>query len=695
MESNSLRYIKGVGPKKEEAFKKLGIFSVKDLIYYFPFRYEDRSNVKKIKQLVEDETSVIVAKVSAVKLKKIPYFARKSRVRSVFEVLVDDSTALARCVWFNQEYLADYIKVGETLVVFGKVKKDTGKFTFLFPQYEKLAENGEGNVGKIVGVYRVTPTIGQRFIRKLITTCIKEYRNKLTDSLPFILRQKMSLPNIFESLEAMHNPSSWLQANLARQRFIFEELFFAQILVYLRKARHRSQKGVQLKVDQKVVEKIKNNLEFSLTAAQETAIEKIFHDMTMTFPMHRLLQGDVGCGKTIVAAFAIALAASCGYQVALMVPTEVLVYQHKQTLDRVFKGFNFKVEILISSFTKNKTEQIYQGLSNGEINIIIGTHALIQEEVTFKNLGLVVIDEQHKFGVGQRALLPKKGNLNPHCLIMSATPIPRSLALSLYGDLDLSVIKELPKTRVLAETIWVKEDKRDWTYNFIKEKLRQGRQAYIVYPLIEESEDEELLSLEEMYKDLEKIFSAYHLGMFHGKMKSNEKISVINKFRDKKIDLLVATTVVEVGVNIENASIMLVENPERFGLAQLHQLRGRIQRAHYQPYFILLSRDELTVQAKQRLKIISTVNDGFRIAEEDLALRGPGDFFGHFQHGFDDLRLANPLLDMEILQTARKDAYDIIKSDPYLDQKQHQCIRDHLGFWFSGKKKGIEQNAGK
>ena len=516
----------------------------------------------------------------------------------------------------------------------------------------------------------------------MIFSCLERYKTNLADPLPFNIRKEKNFFNIATSLSEIHFPSSFENAKLARERFIFQELFFSQILVYLRKAKHHIQEGPKFIIREELINKIKENLGFLLTKAQQKALFSILNDFKKPFPMHRLLQGDVGCGKTVVAAFGIAICADSGYQAALMVPTEVLAYQHKETLEKILNGLNFKIEVLTSSLGKGKIELIRKRLLGGDIDIIIGTHALIQEETKFRNLGFVVIDEEHRFGVAQRALLPQKGK-NPHFLIMSATPIPRSLALSLYGDFELSIIDELPKGRLLPKTIRVKEEKRSWVYDFLREKIKEGRQAYIIYPVIEETEDEDLKSLYEMYEKLKEEFFDFSVEMFHGRLPFNKKLEIINNFKEKKIDILLSTTVIEVGVNIENANIMVVENPERFGLAQLHQLRGRIQRWIYQPYFFLMeSKDNYSEEAEKRLDIIANTNDGFKIAEEDLKLRGPGDFFGYKQHGYPQLKIANPIKDLDILKEARLFAYKIIKSDPQLKDPSNRCIREYLNIYF-------------
>ncbi|MDD4954990.1 MAG: ATP-dependent DNA helicase RecG [Candidatus Omnitrophica bacterium] len=673
-----IRYLKGVGPKKEEVFNRIGIRTQEDLLHYFPFRYEDRRNFKKIKEIKENEFCVIKAKILARNLKKMPYFMRARRVKNILEIAISDDTAVVNCTWFNQGYLYDKMEVGETLIIYGKPRMYDGKLKFVAPEFEVFEEGEDSlNLGRIVGIYSSTQNLGQKFIRKTISLALDNLDVQTRDSLPFDVRREKNLPNIVQSFKGIHFPQSFKEAQTARERFIFEELFFSQILVYLRKARHRQQTADSFSVGPKLIEKLKQNFKFSLTASQEKALNEILEDLKKTYPMHRLLQGDVGCGKTVVAAFAFASAVSSGFQAAFMVPTEILAYQHAETFQNLFKGFGYKVEVLVSSLPKAEVEKIHKEISEGKIDIVIGTHALISDSVVFKNLRFVAIDEQHKFGVAQRALLPKKG-INPHYLIMSATPIPRSLALSLYGDLDLSVITELPAGRIIPKTVWVTEKKRQWVYDFIEEKISKGRQAYIIYPVIEENEDEDLRSLEVMYDDLKKHFDKFKTGMFHGKLPPKEKLSVIEKFRKGAIDILISTTVVEVGVNVENATIMVVENPERFGLAQLHQLRGRIQRSSYEPHFILLSAEELSEDVVKRLKVLEVTNDGFKISEEDLILRGPGDFFGQMQHGLPELKIANPLRDLDLLKEARVFAYDIIKTDPDLKKQEHRFIREKI-----------------
>ncbi len=672
----SIRYLRGVGPGREVIFNRAGVLSVRDLLHYFPFRYQDRRQIKKINQLKINDFSLVQGKVKSVYLKKIPYFVKGRRVRSIFEIILEDDSGALRCVWFNQAYLAESIKVGSELMIYGKLYLSKKGPQIVSPEYELSQTPDSLGQGKIVGVYSLPSELNQKFMRKTISLTLKSYRRECQDPLPFRIRKEINLPNIVESLEEIHFPNSWQSCQRARERFIFEELFLAQVLVYCRKAKHRLQTGPTFRLKTADVEAIRKALVFKLTLSQEKVLGEILDDLSASYPMHRILQGDVGCGKTVIAAFSLGVCLASGWQGALMVPTEVLAYQHKETLSRILK--NKSIKVVTSSLSKKEKESIYNDLGKGKIKLIIGTHSLIQEEVKFKKLGLVVIDEQHKFGVAQRALLPKKGKIPPHCLVMSATPIPRSLALSLYGDLDLSIIKHMPQGRILAKTILLKPGQRSRAYAQLKAKLEQKRQAYIVYPLIEESENEQLQSLEAMHKKIAAKFSQYSVGIFHGKMKPQEKIEVIKQFKDKKIDILVSTTVVEVGLDIKNATLMIVENPERFGLAQLHQLRGRIQRSTDQSQFILILPKNLSQKSLERLKIIAKESCGFKIAEEDLKIRGPGDFFGQLQHGLPDLKIANPLKDLEVLKTARKLAYRVIKADPDLVKRENSCIKNHL-----------------
>ncbi|MCF7886950.1 MAG: ATP-dependent DNA helicase RecG [Candidatus Omnitrophica bacterium] len=686
MDKTPIRYIKGVGPRKEKVFNdKAGVYTIEDLLYYFPFRYEDRTNFINIIDLKENEPAVIEAEVLARNLKKFPYFIRSRKIKSIFEVILEDKTAKISCKWFNQPYLDDFIKVGQKLIIYGKPSHYKGKLQIISPKFEQSGNDQNLEVGKITSIYRLPAEFSQRYIRKTIFSILKNYHSQISDPIPFSIRDKQNIPNVAKSFRQIHFPDSLKEASLARQRFIFEELFISQIMVYLRKAKHRLQKGPVLKVDRKAVEKIKKTFSFQLTQAQKEVLAKILSDLGKTYPMHRLLQGDVGSGKTAVALFPIILSALSSWQAAFMVPTEVLAYQHKKTIDDLLKqagpslaNLRGKVDILTSSLSAKEKSVVLQRLAKGDSLIIVGTHSLIQKNLKFKKLGLVVIDEQHKFGVAQRTLLPKKGQLSPNCLVMSATPIPRSLALSIYGDLDASTIYQLPPNRSKPDTVVVKEEKRRWVYDLVEQKIKQKKQVYIVYPIIDQNDDLEVKSLNQMHKKIKKRFSKFSIGVFHGRLKNQDKLAVIDKFNKAKIDILISTNVVEVGLDIKNATTMVVESPQKFGLSQLHQLRGRIRRSSQKATFILIYSEVISQEAKKRLEIIEKESDGFKIAEADLKLRGPGDFFGQLQHGLPNLKIADSLRDLKILKQARIFAREVIKKDPYLAQSGFKLLRNHL-----------------
>lgn len=686
MDKTSIRYVKGVGPRRENIFNnKAQVFDVEDLLYYFPFRYEDRTNFVNISDLKQNQPAAIEGQVLARNLKKIPYFAKSRKIRSIFEIILEDQTAKINCKWFNQSYLFETIKVGQKLIIYGKPSCYKNKLQIIAPKFELSDSSQNPDVGKITPIYRTPSEFSQRYIRKIIFSVIKEYQTKIFDPIPFDVRQKQNIFNIVKSFQQIHFPDCLEKADLARQRFIFEELFISQIMVYLRKAKHRLQEGPSLTIDKKNIEKIKKSFSFQLTQAQEKALSDILSDLGKSYPMHRLLQGDVGSGKTAVALFPVILSALSSWQVAFMVPTEVLAYQHKKTIDDVLAKTDFplanlegKVEVLTSSLSLKAKKAIFKKIANGNCLIVVGTHSLIQKNLKFKKLGLVVIDEQHKFGVAQRALLPKKSQIPPNCLVMSATPIPRSLALSLYGDLDSSTINKLPPQRPQPETILVSEEKRELAYDLIEKKVKSGKQIYLVYPIIDQNDDLEVKSLNLMHAKIKKRFSNFSIGIFHGRLKNQEKLTVIDKFKNKEIDILISTNVVEVGLDIKNATAMVVESPQKFGLSQLHQLRGRIRRSSDKSVFILIYDQRISQKSKKRLKIIKNESDGFKIAEEDLKLRGPGDFFGQLQHGLPDLNIADPLRDLEILKQARFFAREVIRKDPYLKKASSKPLRNYL-----------------
>lgn len=714
----SIQYLKGVGPKRFKLLEKLGLKTAEGLLYYFPRRYEDRSKFASISQLTSGVAQAILATVLTAGLRRSP-----KRKIFIFELMAQDKTGKIKCLWFNQPYLHKYFKPGQKVILYGKAEAYNNRLQINSPDYEILEDDEDFNplaeipgfqagdecvqenisasgrepqtlvrgvstsvkqslnIGRIVPIYSLTEGLNQRYLRKIIKGCLDEFIPALSDVLPYEIRNRLNLLNLAQSLNQIHFPQDLEKQQLALRRLSFEEFFLYQLPVVLRKRNAAKKQGIAQKINPLFIKEIINGLDFKLTLAQQKVLNEIIKDMASLQPMHRLLQGDVGCGKTIVAFLASLIAINCGYQVAFMVPTEILASQHFENFSRLVKKIKglqkLKICLLTSGLDKKSQQAYYRRIKQGRINLVIGTHSLIEEGLEFNNLSLVVIDEQHKFGVSQRALLPKKGK-NPDCLIMTATPIPRTLSLTLYGDLDISVIDELPLGRQEVKTLRFLESQRKGAYDFVKQELRAGRQAYIVYPLIEESEILDLKAANQMYKELkEKEFSQFKLGLIHGKIKKDQAKAVMQSFENGKIDLLVATSVLEVGVDVANATCMVVEHAERFGLSQLHQLRGRIGRGVFKSFCILIA-DAKTPEAIARLKAITELNDGFKIAEEDLRIRGPGEFFGKRQHGLSELKIANPLTQMHLLKLAREEAKKIILNDPNLEQRQNSAIKQLL-----------------
>ena len=670
----SIQYVKGVGPAKKKLFDNLGIQTVEDLLYFFPRRYEDRRNMSKIAQLQIGEWQSICAKVLSCK-------ARKSwhTKKHVTEVVLDDGTGRIACTWFNQPYLSSYFKEGCRVICYGKVDLYKNRMQMIAPEYEVVDENEEDDsqLKRIVPVYSLTRGMTQRYIRKIAAASIEKYLDQLKDEIPVYLRNKHRLANIKRSIKAIHFPDDFKSQQEAIRRVSFEEFFFFQISVILRRLSIVQRKGIKHKISDSFTLAYVNSYEFELTNAQKKVIREIKADMQNNHPMLRLLQGDVGCGKTVVAFFGCMAAIENGHQAALMAPTEILARQHYENIIKGTvpkKGQPARIALLTSSLPKKERDKMIDDIKEGQIDLVIGTHALISEEVDFKDLSFVVIDEQHKFGVRQRSLLSEKGQ-NPDVLIMTATPIPRTLCITLYGDLDLSVIDELPKGRGQIETIHLKNENVREAYLKVHAQIKQGRQAYIIYPLVEESENLNLKAAQEMFKRFKtQEFKNLKLGLVHGQMKQADAEKVMMKFKSGEIDVLVATTILEVGVDVPNASVMLIEHAERFGLAQLHQLRGRIGRGQYDSYCLLIS-DPTTQEGIARLDAITKTIDGFKIAQADLEIRGPGHFFGRHQHGLNELKIANPMSQLDVLELARKDALALTKEDPQLLDKKNDNIK--------------------
>ncbi len=673
--ATAIQYLKGIGPKRAKLFQQLGILTIEDLFYYFPRRYEDRTNFVPIAKLQEGQTYTVKAQVLA----KGERTAFRRRGFSIIEVVVSDDSAKLFCVWFNQPYLKEYFKVGETLILYGKIERYAGRLQMSAPEFE-IVSSGEDQalgIGRIVPVYTLPKGMTQRNFRRTIKQALDEYLAEINDFLPFDIRSRGSLLNLAKALLNIHFPESAQLQRQALERLSFEEFFLFQLPLALRKLRKKELPGIAHKVEGELVKDFLEYLPFKLTPAQEKVIAEIKSDLARPLPMQRLLQGDVGSGKTVVATIAGLMAIQSGSQVAFMVPTEILAKQHYEKIKNQILNIKNKVDIgLLTSSVKDK-EKIYHQIAAGEIDLIIGTHALLEEKVKFKNLGLVVIDEQHKFGVGQRALLPGKGP-HPDVLIMTATPIPRTLAITLYGDLDVSIINELPPGRLPVETLAFSQENIHQAYALAREQIKLGHQVYIIYPVIEESSALDISGAKKMYEELKKgELRAFRLGLVHGRLKQAEQDAVMLKFKNKELDVLVATTVLEVGLDIANATCMVIENVERFGLSQLHQLRGRIGRGRDKSVCILISTAE-TEEAKARLEAIVKYSDGFRIAEEDLKIRGPGEFFGRRQSGLTELKIANPLTQMQLLKRARDEAIKIIQRDPGLAERPDVLLKEKL-----------------
>ena len=668
--NKDVKYIKGVGPNRAVLLNRLGIFTLGDLITYYPRDYEDRSKPKKICDVANGE-EVLVQGIVQSKLVE-------SRIRkglTLYRTKIADDTGFMEIVWYNQSYLKNQIKQGQVYNFFGKVSLKYNKKEMNSPVFD--IDTKTKNTGKIVPLYPLTYSLSQNVLRGIIENGIKEIEGQLPETLPEYILKNYSLYDINTAIKQIHFPDNFEKYELARKRLAFEELLIMQLaLLTLKKSYTHQEKGIVFDKNIKMADLI-DNLPFKLTKAQLRVLEEIDNDMESEKPMNRLLQGDVGSGKTIVSIISTYKAVKSGYQVAIMAPTAILASQHLESFTQILGAYGIKCELLISNITKKRKEEMLERLKNGEIDVIIGTHALLEENVVFKNLGLVVTDEQHRFGVKQRGTIVAKGN-NPDTLVMTATPIPRTLALILYADLEISIIDELPPNRQKIDTFAVTKRLEERVNNFVKKQIDEGRQAYIVCPLVEENEEinaQSVLELAERYKN--EVFADYKVEYLHGKMKPKEKDEIMEKFKKGEIDILISTTVIEVGVNVPNASIMIVENAERFGLAQLHQLRGRVGRGEYKSYCILKYQGNSDI-IRQRMSIMQETNDGFKISEKDLELRGSGEFFGTKQHGLPEFKIANIFQDMPMLKNIQSIASNILKEDPELEQEKNKRLKHEV-----------------
>jgi ATP-dependent DNA helicase RecG len=660
--STPLQFLKGVGPRRAADLERVGLVTVEDLLYRFPIRYEDRSHLHPIASLRPGQVASIAGRISSCGLRttRRPGF-------KIFEALITDSSGSIRATWLNQPFLRDVFTTGQHVVLFGPAEmRAHGGLQLTNPQYEILDdEDGETiHTGRIVPVYERAGSVTAKMQRRLVHDALHQLPDDLPDQLPEPVRLRLDLPSRRAALIGAHFPPDDVPVEAlnrfetpAQRRLIFEEAFLFQIgILARRRGAMEEAKPAVIRVNDGIRESARRILPFRLTAGQRRALKEIVEDLQRPQPMNRLLQGDVGAGKTIVALLAALVAMENGLQVAFMVPTEILAEQHFLSISRLLQESRFRVALLTGSVSAAVRKTRRAEIESGAVHLVVGTHALVQDDVTFRQLGLVVIDEQHRFGVLQRATLRSKG-LRPDVLVMTATPIPRTLALTLYGDLDVSVIHDTPPGRQPIKTTARPESRRDEVYAFVRQQLDAGRQAYVIYPLVEASEKIDLKAATEMADHLtQEIFPHYRVGLLHGRLKPEGKDRVMKTFASGDLQLLVSTTVVEVGVDVANASVMLVEHAERFGLAQLHQLRGRVGRDHHQSYCFLMYQSPLSEEARERLRAMTDTTDGFEIAERDLTLRGTGDFFGTRQAGLPTFRLIDLVRDRELLELARREA---------------------------------------
>jgi ATP-dependent DNA helicase RecG len=657
--------IAGVGEKYSHLLKSLGIKNIRDLLFYFPRRWDDFSNITSINKVSDNSSVTIKGTVWQIK-------NQRSKVKRRFLTIATlaDETGTIDVIWYGQPYITKNIKNNDEVILSGRVSENKNKFTLQNPTYEALKGNGDGletvHVGRIVPVYAETEGLSSRWLRFKIKPLLF-LADKVRDYLPEEIKKSQGLMFLPEAIKQVHFPDDNEKLRKAKYRLAFDELFLIQLSNFKQKLAWQENKGISIRFDQKLINDFVSLLPFKLTDSQKKSSWEILKDLEKQIPMNRLLEGDVGSGKTVVASIAILETVKNGHQVAYMAPTEILAQQHYKTIGKLFELFDVKISLLLGSTKPKEKEKITNAIKNKKTDLVIGTHALLQEHINFPNLALVIIDEQHRFGVEQRSTLRKKikGKFFPHLLTMTATPIPRTLALALYGDLDLSIISEMPPGRQKVISKIVRPLERKKTYDFIKKEVKIGNRVFVVCPLIEESDQLGIKSTKEEYKKLSvRIFPDLKIGMLHGRMKGQEKDEIMKRFKDGKINILVSTSVVEVGIDIPEATVMMIEGAERFGLAQLHQFRGRVGRGIHQSYCFLFT-DKPSGNTFKRLYALIRSDNGFELAEKDLSIRGPGEIYGLKQHGIPDLKMAS-LTDFDLIKEARKEAVKILRVDPKL-----------------------------
>jgi ATP-dependent DNA helicase RecG len=667
-------YLKGVGPQRAELLAERGIRTIEDLLGYLPFRYEDRIHFTPLREVQPGGTYTLQAEVADGGLVRY-----RGRAGGIYHLLVRDQSGSLACKFFHGQYLEKRFRAGQRIVLHGKTELDKyrpGRIEMVNPEYELIGTGDVDSteVGRIVPIYEAIGSIGSRTLRRIIYAAQFGIAGALPDPLPAELLARYNFPSRGAALTFVHFPPADVSVDAlnefrspAHRRLIFEEFFFYQLSVALRRRRERQQRGIAFRVrEDRIREALKRVLPFKPTAAQKRVLAEIVGDLERPVPMNRLLQGDVGCGKTIVALEAAAIVIENGYQAALMAPTEILAAQHYLEARRLYTASGYRVDLLVSGLKPAEKRAAIERVQSGQAQLVVGTHAILEDPVGFARLGLVVVDEQHRFGVLQRKRLIEKGAM-PDVLVMTATPIPRTLSLTLYGDLDLSVIDEMPPGRAPVATRWTRTERLAGVWDFLRQEIAARRQAFVVYPVIEQSKSvESQLSLKAAMVEYERlrttVFPGARVGLLHGRMRSDEKEDVMDRFRRRDIDLLVSTTVIEVGVDVPNATAMVIEHADRFGLAQLHQLRGRIGRGGQKGTCILVAPENVSEDARVRLDTMVATTDGFKIAETDLKLRGPGEFFGTRQHGELGFHFANPLRDAELLELARKEAFALLEN---------------------------------